>query len=48
MFKWGSTKVRGDAAEDRALQHVLQRGLRLLERNYRVADGPAARRATAI
>ena len=43
MFKWGSTKVQGDAAEDRALRHLQQQGLRLLERNYRVARGPGAR-----
>ena len=33
----------GSQAEDRALQHLLQQGLRLLERNYRVAAGPSAR-----
>jgi len=43
MFKWGSTKSRGDAGEDRALQHLQQQGLTLLERNYRVAAGPGAR-----
>ena len=43
MFKWSSTKSRGDAGEDRALQHLQQQGLRLLERNYRVAAGPGAR-----
>ena len=36
-------KARGDAAEDRALQHLLQRGLTLVQRNYRVARGPRAR-----
>jgi putative endonuclease len=30
-----TTKVRGDAAEDRALRHLQGRGLRLVERNYR-------------
>jgi putative endonuclease len=30
-----STKQAGDAAEDAALQHLQQAGLRLLERNYR-------------
>ncbi|MDE2605252.1 MAG: YraN family protein [Burkholderiales bacterium] len=30
-----STKERGDAAEDRALAHLLARGLRLVARNYR-------------
>jgi len=44
MFKWGSPKIRGMEAEDRALQYLLQqRGLRLVERNYRVAAGPGAR-----
>jgi putative endonuclease len=39
----GSTKARGDAAEDRALACLLARGLMLVQRNYRVARGPAAR-----
>lgn len=43
MLKWGSPKGRGDAAEDRALQYLQQQGLRLVERNYRVARGPHAR-----
>jgi putative endonuclease len=30
-----TTKQTGDAAEDLALQHLLQAGLRLLERNFR-------------
>lgn len=30
-----TTKEQGDAAEDRALAHLLARGLRLLARNYR-------------
>ena len=30
-----STKAEGDAAEDRALAHLLWQGLRLLARNYR-------------
>jgi putative endonuclease len=30
-----STKQDGDAAEDRALSHLLSRGLRLVARNYR-------------
>jgi len=34
---------RGDAAEARALAHLQQQGLRLIERNYRVARGPNAR-----
>lgn len=33
----------GDDAEERALQHLLRQGLRLVERNYRVAAGPRAR-----
>jgi len=31
----GTTKQAGDAAEDRALAHLLERGLKLLARNYR-------------
>jgi putative endonuclease len=38
-----TTKGVGDEAEDRALQHLQRHGLRLLERNYRVAGGPNAR-----
>jgi putative endonuclease len=38
-----TTKARGDRAEDRALRYLQQQGLRLLERNYRVARGPHAR-----
>jgi len=34
---------RGAAAEDRALAHLEHQGLRLVERNYRVARGPSAR-----
>lgn len=46
MFNWGSrsrpaTKASGDAAEATALAHLQQAGLRLLERNYRVAAGPS-------
>ena len=37
-----STKVRGDAAEDRALAYLQARGLVLVQRNYRVAHGPSA------
>ena len=33
--KLGSSKQAGDAAEDAALHHLQQAGLRLLERNYR-------------
>ncbi len=36
-------QLRGDAAEARALAHLQQQGLRLIERNYRVARGPHAR-----
>lgn len=43
MLKWGSPKGRGDAAEDRALHYLQRQGLRLVERNYRVARGPHAR-----
>jgi putative endonuclease len=39
----GSTKARGDAAEDRALRWLLARGLLLVHRNFRVARGPYAR-----
>ena len=38
-----STKARGDAAEARALGHLLGAGLVLVQRNYRVANGPRAR-----
>jgi putative endonuclease len=31
----GTTRAAGDAAEDRALAHLLDRGLKLLARNYR-------------
>ena len=31
----GTTKQLGDAAEDAALAHLCERGLRLLQRNYR-------------
>lgn len=37
------SKRRGDEAEARALAHLQARGLRLVERNYRVARGPHAR-----
>ena len=33
----------GEEAEARALAHLLQHGLALVERNYRVARGPNAR-----
>jgi putative endonuclease len=38
-----NTKQQGDAAESRALAWLLARGLRLEERNYRVARGPHVR-----
>jgi putative endonuclease len=38
-----TTKRLGDEAEARALAHLLQRGLTLVERNYRVAAGPRRR-----
>jgi putative endonuclease len=46
MFNWGSrskpdTTTRGAAAEATALGHLQRAGLRLLERNYRVAAGPS-------
>lgn len=37
-FQWpgsGTTRMRGNAAEDAALAHLQARGLRLVERNYR-------------
>ncbi|MCV2368575.1 YraN family protein [Roseateles oligotrophus] len=43
MFKWGSPKTLGSEAEDLALQYLQRQGLRLVERNYRVAAGPRAR-----
>ena len=43
MFKAsGSTKAMGDRAEARALAWLCARGLRLVQRNYRVARGPGA------
>ena len=38
-----TTKESGDAAEARALAHLLGQGLTLVQRNYRVARGPGAR-----
>ena len=38
-----TTKARGDDAEARALAHLRRHGLTLVERNYRVAAGPAGR-----
>jgi putative endonuclease len=42
MFK-SSTKDEGEAAEARALAHLRRHGLALVQRNYRIARGPAAR-----
>lgn len=39
----GNTKAVGDDAESRALAWLLQQGLVLVRRNYRVARGPHAR-----
>ena len=39
----GSTKALGDAGEERALEHLQRAGLRLVERNFRIAQGPTAR-----
>ncbi len=36
-------KEVGDAGEARALAHLQRQGLRLVQRNYRVAAGPRAR-----
>ena len=38
-----TSKKVGDEAEARALQHLLDNGLVLVQRNYRVAAGPRAR-----
>ena len=38
-----TTLARGERAEDQALAHLQARGLRLLERHYRVAGGPSRR-----
>lgn len=40
-----STKRAGDRAEDQALALLLSEGLRLVQRNYRVARGPGRRGA---
>jgi putative endonuclease len=39
----GGTKAVGDAAETRAWAFLQERGLTLVRRNYRVAQGPRAR-----
>lgn len=38
-----TTKGLGDAAEDRALAYLVERGLTVVKRNYRVAGGPRSR-----
>lgn len=38
-----TTKAVGDGGEDRALAYLLRAGLKLVERNYRVAGGPRVR-----
>lgn len=38
-------QVTGNQAEQRALDHLQRQGLRLVERNYRLAGGPFARGA---
>ena len=47
MFNWGSRSgaraATGTAGEDAALAHLQRAGLKLLERNYRVAAGPSRR-----
>jgi putative endonuclease len=43
ISKETTTKARGDAAEALALQWLQARGLRLVQRNYRVAGGAQAR-----
>ena len=43
MFKKSAPKKLGDEAEDRALAYLQKQGLRLVERNYRVAGGPSRR-----
>ena len=38
-----TTKAVGDSGEARALAHLQAHGLKLVQRNYRVAAGPSAR-----
>jgi putative endonuclease len=40
-----TTKASGDEGESRALAHLQRTGLKLVERNYRVAAGPRSRGA---
>jgi putative endonuclease len=39
----GTRKEQGDRAETQALEYLQRQGLRLVERNYRVALGPRVR-----
>ena len=41
LFKKSSPKSLGDAAEELALAYLKKQGLKLVERNYRVAAGPS-------
>lgn len=41
MFKKSSPKSLGDAGEELALAYLQKQGLKLVERNYRVAAGPS-------
>ena len=41
FIKKSSPKSLGDAAEERALAYLKKQGLKLVERNYRVAAGPS-------
>ena len=43
VTRQASRKEVGDEAEARALAHLQRHGLALVQRNYRVAAGPAAR-----
>ena len=43
--KAADTKAVGDSAEARALDYLLQQGLGLVQRNYRLAGGPRQRGA---
>jgi putative endonuclease len=43
VIKIPATREVGEAAEARALEHLLSQGLRLIRRNYRVAAGPRSR-----
>jgi len=38
-----TTRSMGEAAEEQALRHLQQQGLKLLQRHYQVARGPSAR-----